>query len=382
MAESDAGSPGESRGPTLAPDPDFRAVVARLIGADAETLAFEPLAGGVSSDIWRVAHGDALFCAKRALPRLRVAALWEAPVSRNAEEVRWLRTARAFIGPEVAEVIAHDAAAGVALLAWYPPETWQNWKQRLLAGTVDAGIGAALGTALGRIVARGASTAGLAADFDNGVLFDALRIDPFFRYLQDHFDGMSALVHDLETSRNALVHGDFSPKNVLVDDEGQIRILDAETATWGPAAFDPGYLIAHLLLKFERAADLRLLETACRFWSAYCAALQPAAATTSANVDPRRTSPSPRPTDRDVIRVIAGMLLARIDGKSPVDYLDDAVRNDLRARAAALLAQSTGWPNGHDDAHASVADLLLGWPALPVAKPAENTLTHANPKSS
>ena len=251
MADSTATPPSASQSAPPAPDPNFRAVVARLVGAAAESLTFEPLSGGVSSDIWRVGHGADVFCAKRALPRLRVAAL-----------------------------------------------------------------------------------------------FDALRIDPFFRHIEDRFDGLAALVRDLETSRSTLVHGDFSPKNMLVDAGGQIRILDAETATWGPAAFDPGYLIAHLLLKFERAMDPRLLDTAGRFWTAYSNAIQSIAGTAAA------------PTDRDVVRVIAGMLLARIDGKSPVDYLTETARESLRQRAANLLAQSTV----SLDAHATVHDLLLRWP--------------------
>lgn len=353
MTEFTANPPSASNGAAPAPDPDFQAVVARLVGAAAESLTFEALSGGVSSDIWRVGHGTTVFCAKRALPRLRVAALWEAPVSRNAEEVRWLRTARRFIGAEVAEVIAHDAAAGVALLAWYPPDTWRNWKQLLLTGAVNADIGTALGTALGRIVTTSARDPALAAEFDNSALFDALRIDPFFRHIETRFEGMAALVHDLQQSRSALVHGDFSPKNILVDEDGRIRILDAETATWGPAAFDPGYLIAHLLLKFERMPDPRLVDTAGRFWSAYTAATQSIAGTAAA------------PTDRDVVRVIAGMLLARIDGKSPVDYLTENNRKTLRARAADLLAQSTVT----QDAHATVHDLLLRW-------------RHTTPKSS
>jgi len=183
-----------SEGAALAPDPDFQAVVARLVGAAAESLTFAPLTGGVSSDIWRVGHGPHVFCAKRALPRLRVAARWEAPVSRNAEEVRWLRTARRFIGPEVAEVIAHDDDAGVALLAWYPPETWRNWKQLLLIGIAAAFISTALGTALGRIVTASARDPALAGAFDNSALFDALRIDPFFRHIETRFEGMTAIL--------------------------------------------------------------------------------------------------------------------------------------------------------------------------------------------
>ena len=57
-----------------------------------DALRFEPLPGGVSSDIWIVRAGASrTFCVKRALPRLRVAADWQAPVARNATEVAWLK---------------------------------------------------------------------------------------------------------------------------------------------------------------------------------------------------------------------------------------------------------------------------------------------------
>ena len=47
---------------------------------------FAPLTGGVSSDIWRVDLAGGPICIKRALPKLKVAADWQAPVSRNARD--------------------------------------------------------------------------------------------------------------------------------------------------------------------------------------------------------------------------------------------------------------------------------------------------------
>ena len=52
-------------------------------------------AGGVSSDIYRVDAGGQTLCVKRALPKLKVAADWRAPVERNAYEAAWLRLAAA-----------------------------------------------------------------------------------------------------------------------------------------------------------------------------------------------------------------------------------------------------------------------------------------------
>lgn len=320
------------------PDPAFRRVIADLLALPPEALDFAPLAGGVSSDIWRVDTGTQTFCAKRALPRLRVKALWEAPVSRNAEEVRWLRTARRWIGEQAAEVVGHDEQAGVALLRWYDPAQWRNWKTQLLAGTVDLRIAEALGQALGAIAQGAANAPELAPEFANAELFDALRIDPFFRHIRGRYPRLGELIEQLETDRTTLVHGDFSPKNFLTGPDGAIRILDAETATWGSAGFDPGYLLAHLLLKYEHLRDSRLVEAARRFWGAY------------------RSVAGRLFDDLDQLtsRTLVGMLLARIDGKSPVEYLGETERHALRDFAAGLLDRSEPQP---------VAELLDDWVA-------------------
>jgi hypothetical protein len=318
------------------PDPAFRHVVARLLDVAPAALAFTPLTGGVSSDIWRVTVDRRVFCAKRALPRLQVKARWEAPVSRTNEEVKWLRTVRPWIGGQAAEVVANDDVAGIALLRWYAPDLWHNWKLRLLAGTVDERIAIRLGSALGTIARTSAELPQLAVEFANDRLFDALRIDPFFRHISPRYPGLLTLIDYLKTDHRTLVHGDFSPKNVLVNDEGEILILDAETATWGPAGFDPGYLLAHLLLKFQRSGEPGLLEAARQFWSAYRAAAGTA-------------FPA---LDTGTWLTLTGMLLARIEGKSPVEYLTRPQQAHLRALAIRLLDEPPGL----------ITELLERWP--------------------
>lgn len=324
---------------TTSPDDGFRSAVATLLGEPAGQLRFTSLSGGVSSDIWRVETPQGTYCAKRALPRLRVAALWEAPVSRNAEEVRWLRTTRAWVGEQVAEVVAHDEAAGIAVLAWYDPATWRNWKAELLAGRVDADAAASLGTLLGTIVQRSAADPKLGTAFANDHLFDALRIDPFFRHIRERHPPVAAVVAMLESDRRVLVHGDFSPKNVLVNDAHALRVLDAECATWGCPGFDAGYLLAHLLLKRLHTGNRALGAAALGFWQAFQAAA------------------GDRFSDLDASTrlVLGGMLLARVDGKSPVEYLGTAEQAVVRERARGLL----------DDAGnrqtASVAGLIDDW---------------------
>jgi 5-methylthioribose kinase len=305
------------------PEPGFRHAVARLLDQPDGALSFTPLSGGVSSDIWRVDAPSGRYCAKRALPRLRVAALWEAPVSRNAEEVRWLNTTRAWVGDQVAQVIAHDEAAGIAVLAWYDPASWRNWKTELLAGRVEPACGTRLGTLLGTVIRRSVATPGLDREFANHHLFDALRIDPFFRHVRNRHPSVAAVVELLETDRRALVHGDFSPKNVLVNDAGEVIVLDAECATWGSPAFDAGYLLAHLLLKHLHTGNGALLLTARSFWQAFRAA----------------AGGELGDLDSPARRVLGGMLLARVDGKSPVEYLNALDRNRARERGLSLLEE-------------------------------------------
>lgn len=317
------------------PDPAFRRVVTRLLQADDETLTFTPVAGGVSSDLWRVRHGPVSYCAKRALPRLKVARRWEAPVSRNAEEVRWLRTVRPWVGERVAEVVAADENAGVALLAWYDPACWHPWKSELLAGRVDGTCAAHLGALLGNIAREAADVPELAESFANAPLFDALRIDPFFRCIVQRHPALRGTVAMLEREHRTLVHGDFSPKNVLVDAAGEVRVLDAECACWGHPAFDPGYLLAHLLLKCLHTGNDALLSAAHGFWRAYASA-----------------APTTHDLERDVAQIAGAMLVARVDGKSPVEYLTPDHAAQARRRGLELLQSPPP----------SVRDLLSAWP--------------------
>ncbi len=336
--------------PGVQPEAEFRSAVARLLEVSASALTFTSLSGGVSSDIWRVDTAGASYCAKCALPRLKVTALWEAPTARNAEEVRWLRTVRPWIGEQAAEVIAADEQRGIAVLAWYDPQRWRNWKVELLSGRVSIELAGRLGRLLGTIARLGAERQDLACSFDNQTLFEALRIDPFFRHLLTRYPVVATLIAELEEQQNTLIHGDFSPKNILVDDKGDIRILDAECATWGCAGFDPGYLLAHLLLKLEHTGNRALLSAAKHFWQCYLMETR--------RPDRVRNQAHPLLKEQDLARqvslTLAGVLLARVDGKSTVDYLTDTQQRSVRARALTLLSQPP----------LAVTSLLNDWLAL------------------
>jgi len=302
-----------------APGADLEAAVARLL-PDAGTLKWTALSGGVSSDIWRIDSARGVFCVKRALPRLKVADDWFAPVRRNREEVKWLRFAATVAPAQVPAVIAADDARGIAILSWFEPGPWQNWKQLLLANQVRPGLGADAGRLLAALHRASYGRRDLADAFDNLDLFEALRLGPYFGRAGERNPEVAELLAqlciDLATHRTALVHGDFSPKNMLVHAARPLVLLDAECACWTDPAFDVAFLMSHLLLKSMKLKSVRpwLYETLRRFESAYA-------------------QDAPEPVDARTRLLLPALLLARVDGSSPVEYLDYASAAYVRETA-------------------------------------------------
>ncbi len=212
----------------------------------------EPLAGGVSSDIWRIDLPSGPICIKRALSRLRVAADWRAPVERNVYEARWMRVANQAVAGAAPALLGQDEASGTLAMAYLPPERYPLWKAMLRDGHVDPAFAAAVGDRLGRIHAATAARPALAADFPTDAIFRDIRLEPYLtqtgRAHPDLAARMQALTEMTLANRHALVHGDVSPKNILCGPDGPV-FLDAECAWWGDPAFDLAFCLNHLLLK-------------------------------------------------------------------------------------------------------------------------------------
>jgi hypothetical protein len=146
------------------------------------TPQLERLAGGVSSDVFRLETWDGPVCVKRALATLRVAAVWEAPVERSHYEVDWLRTARAFVGETVPQVLFEDRAGSLFVMNFYDPATHSVWKSDLAAGRVDPELARKVGALLVKVHAGAAGSTEIAARFQTTDLFEDLRLAPFLRH--------------------------------------------------------------------------------------------------------------------------------------------------------------------------------------------------------
>jgi aminoglycoside phosphotransferase (APT) family kinase protein len=293
-----------------------------------EPLECVPLEGGVSSDIVRVDLPGRSLCVKRALPRLRVAADWRVPVERSAHEADWLRVADAIRPGAVPRLLGYDAPTGALAMQWLAPADHPVWKTQLRDGHCDPAFAARLAGDVAAVHAATADDPAVAARFDTGALFHALRLEPYLSATGARHPALAARLGALErrtaATRLALVHGDVSPKNVLAGPRGPV-LLDAECAWYGDPAFDAAFCLNHLLLKclWNPAARGTLLDCFEAFATSYLAGVH--------------WEPRDRIAGR-IATLLPALMLARVDGKSPVEYLTaPADRDRVRRVAIALL---------------------------------------------
>ena len=328
--------------------------------APAEPLAVRELAGGVSNIVLLVelpSRRERLVL-KQARGQLRVKEEWLCSVERIWREVETLRICGDLLGPmRNSECRARDAgSAGSSIVAAFQPVVpevlWEDrenycfamtaapaghktWKELLLAGVLplSLGIATACGQMLGALHARSWGNGEIAGRLEDRAYFDQLRIDPYYRQIAKVYPDLAPQIQQLIDSvwshRLCLVHGDFSPKNLLVW-EGHVMLIDFEVGHYGDPAFDLGFLFTHLLLKAiwgwaKRDAYLRL---ATAFWNAYSQQLS--TAIPQAEIDH---------LERRAMQNLAGCMLARIDGKSPVEYLSDAKREAARELSRRWLVR-------------------------------------------
>jgi len=285
------------------------------------------LSGGVSSDVWKAVGPRGTACIKQALPTLRVATRWDVPVKRGEYEARWLETASDIVPLSVPKMLKYEPHSHLLGMQFFAPEDFPNWRTQIFDGTVDRTVASALGHVVGKIHAATADAPAMRTRFDSDALFDALRLDPYFRSLRsshpDLADRLDKIIERTATTRRVLVHGDVSPKNVLVGKGGPV-LLDAECAWFGDPAFDVAFLCTHLLLK-ARVRPAHAIELRLAF-ADYINAYE-----SHVNWE-SLTALRGRSAD-----LLAAMLLARIDGKSPVDYLPPSCRAWVRSVARDLL---------------------------------------------
>lgn len=301
-----------------------------LLGSDVGE--WEPLTGGVSSDIWHLRSSVGECCIKRALARLKVAANWEVPTDRNAFEWRYMEIADEVVPGSVPRPLAHDPDQGLFAMAWLAPDRHPLWKSELMRGHIDPDFAYAVGDLIGRIHGATADKTDVATQFATDDNFRSIRLDPYLtevgRRHPDLAAQLESLVKRTASTRRVLVHGDVSPKNILVGPDGPV-LLDAECAWFGDPAFDLAFCLNHLVIK------ARIVEAA---GPALQAAFDAVLHGYLRYVGWER----PENLEERAAGLLPALALARVDGKSPVEYLDEKQRNALRSAARDALKVGSG----------------------------------------
>jgi aminoglycoside phosphotransferase (APT) family kinase protein len=293
-----------------------------------ERPAIEPLAGGVSSDIVRVALARGTICIKRALPKLKVQADWQAPVERNRFEIEWMRTVARIAPDAVPRVLGEDADGGMFAMEFLEPERYPVWKAQLRDGVVSVDTAREVGRRIAAIHGGTAGNATVAQAFATDHIFYPIRLEPYLAATAAKHPDCAPRLHSLvrvtSASKKALVHGDVSPKNILAGPRGPV-FLDAECAWYGDPAFDLAFCLNHLLLKCAWRPQWTAQYLACfdAMSAAYLGAVtwEPAA-----DIEARTA------------HLLPGLFLGRVDGKSPVEYITaEREREQVRRTARRLL---------------------------------------------
>jgi len=298
---------------------------------DARHASMRVLKGGVSNRTVLVIDRSRSFVLKQALSKLRTAADWFSDPRRIHTEalgLQWLEK----LAPEgsITPLLFEDGDQHVIAMAAVP-EPHENWKTLLLNEDLDFAHVEQFGELLASIHRNSSRQAAILAElFSDRSFFDALRLEPYYRYsaeqIPESAQFLHALVEDTWNTRVALVHGDYSPKNILVR-EGRLILLDHEVIHFGDPAFDIGFALTHLLSKAHHLphSQAHFRNAAQLFWERYFNNVQDT---------PWRTTVEPR-----AVRHTLGCLLARVAGRSPLEYLTESERTKQKAIVLQLMMQ-------------------------------------------
>ncbi len=285
------------------------------------------LGGGVSNTVLLLESGSARIVLKQSLPQLRVAEEWLADRSRIHRECAAMRRLASHLRSGAVPDILFEDEPNFLFAMEAAPADARTWKQLLLEGEADEAIAEQVASALADMFRASWGVEAWEHSFGDQEAFDQLRLDPYYRFtasrhpdLTPHFE---ARIREARERRRCLVHGDWSPKNVLVAG-GRVMFIDFEVIHYGDPSFDTAFLLNHLLLKSFHKPEwaTRYQRLAAKF---------------------REVIFSSLPDEADWLEPatcchLGCLLLARVDGKSPAEYVQsEETKHKIRDYARRLI---------------------------------------------
>ena len=282
---------------------------------------------GVSSDIWFIQSNKKKFCIKRALKKLTVKEDWYAPINRSNFEAKYFYECKKIIPNSFPKILGHDKKKYILAMHWYDNNKYLVWKKKLLEGSVSFFDAKIVAKVLVKIHKSFYKKKKYEKSFLNDSTFLAIRIEPYILFTANsypnHRKRFISVAKSLVENKKTLIHGDFSPKNILIGKSYPI-ILDAETACWGDPVFDLAFCLNHIILKsIHKRNNKKYIELGKVFLEAYLREL---------------TFEDCNNFLYRMFELLPLLTLARVDGKSPVEYLDSSKKNKVRNLGINLLA--------------------------------------------
>lgn len=295
-----------------------------------EEVTCTRLPGGVSNKTVRVARqGHPNLVVKQALPKLRVPVAWFSDPARIHREYAGLRLFGSVLPGQVPDALFQDRGRNIIAMSEVPSR-YVNWKSQLLRGEASIPLWRQFGGMLGRIHAVApAQLADVDRDLWDRSFFHALRLEPYYQYTAEQVPAAKSFLTELvvETLRHqtALVHGDYSPKNILVHGHS-MYLLDFEVCHVGDPGFDLGFALTHALSKAHHLHHLRqdMAQAAIEFWAGYRASSP--GGLMGEGFEPR------------CVRHTLACLLARVRGRSPLEYLNRRQQSIQERASLELMA--------------------------------------------
>lgn len=295
----------------------------------ADTVHIEYLSGGVSCRVWKIIRDQDRRVIKQALEKLDVKADWFSDVERIHREHQVMKQIELIVPDSNVPKVLHVDYINHVYMMTCAEEGVQTWKDMLMKGIINKDTAKSAASILSRIHKESYKIdEDIKAEFSDQKYFNQLRIDPFHRFLIQKYPELNPdinkLIDELTLERTCLVHGDFSPKNMLVQKNGEIVLIDFEVAHWGNPVFDLAYCLGHLMLKawhlkMHQTEILGLIRV---FLSNYSGEV------------------------KNLLPHLGLMLLARMDGKSPVNYIqDEDLKEKIRSVAINWIKNPTSDAN-------------------------------------
>jgi len=298
------------------------------IADKADEPVVENLSGGVSSNVWKIVLKNNRWVMKQTLGKLKVEEDWFSDVERIHREHEVMEALYHFVPKGAIPKVLHvDYINHIYMMACAEEEA-QTWKDILMKGNFSISVAENAAYLLREIHHHSNSIDAVdKAKFQDQKYFIQLRVDPFHCRLMQKYPELSSsiqkLIDELTVQKTCLVHGDFSPKNMLVEKDNKIVLIDFEVAHWGNPVFDVAYCLGHLMLKgWYLKKHKEILKLAEVFLAIYGKEVN------------------------NLIPHLGLMLLARMDGKSPVNYIkEENMKNAIRKVAINWIQNKVGGIN-------------------------------------